>query len=78
MAIKASNFDLFSLVDTIINESIEEDTEVSYDAERKRSDDLISDIEAAGAKTSTNKKSKKINQSKKKKEEEFDDIDDED
>lgn len=78
MATKASNFDLFSLVDTIINESIEEDTEVSYDAERKRSDDLMSAIEDAGAKSSKKKKSKKkINQSKKRKEEEFDIVDDE-
>ena len=78
MAIKASNFDLFSLVDTIISESIEEDTEVSYDDVRKEEKRLEDDISAAGAKSSKKKKSKKkINQSKKTKEEEFDIVDDE-
>ena len=79
MAIKASDFDLFSLVDTIINEQSsvnEKDEEYSYDEEKQRSERMMADIEAADAKSSKKKTKKKINQSKKKKEEEFDIVDD--
>jgi len=83
MANKASNFDLFSLVDLIISESIKEDQEVSYDDEKARAKRLEDAIADADAKASKKKKpssgKKKINQSKnnKKKEEEFDVVDDE-
>lgn len=85
MAIKPSNFDLFSLVDSIINENIEEDTEVSYEKERSAAERQIGDIAAAGAKNNKSGKKpvkkgkdKQINQDTKTKEEEFDLIDDDD
>ena len=78
MAIKASNFDLFSLVDTIISEATEGDKLVSYDYVRKKEDELEAEIKAAGAKSSKKKKSKKKTiKSRSSKEEEFDIVDDE-
>ena len=70
---KSNNFDLFSLIESIVSE----DTEVSWEKER---DKATSDMTAAakgGYNASKSKKKKKVNQSSPK-EEDFDIIDDED
>jgi len=72
--IKASNFDLFSLLES----AVFEDTEVSWEKERDRASSMTLDASKGGynASKSKTKKKKKVNQSSPK-EEDFDIIDDE-
>lgn len=72
--IKASNFDLFSLLES----AVFEDTEVSWEKERDRASSMALDASKGGysASKSKTKKKKKVNQSSPK-EEDFDIIDDE-